>query len=201
MPLPSCQKTLAVLCLHPQQLWAWLLPHPKRDSICVLKSEPQTLGSSSIPTVEHMRGTSGEITWQYIYKFTEIDWKWMLGSRKREKKVNRHLEVIYKTVLHLVTKSRFPKHVNISLGAAEVIGSIFPIFFLGSQEKESWPLLNHHRIESTLSWPLTCCAGNLQPALSRSSPGCIIPHYTGNFPLLQNRLFSLWGTVFSTLVF
>lgn len=86
VPLPCCQKTLALFCLHPQQLCAWLLPHPKRDSICVLKSEPQTLGSSSISTVEHMRGTSDEITLWYIYKFTEIDWKWMLGSRKKGRK-------------------------------------------------------------------------------------------------------------------
>lgn len=39
-------------------------------------------------------------------------------AEKRDKKVHRHLEVIYKTVLHLVTRSRFPKHVNISQGAA-----------------------------------------------------------------------------------
>lgn len=92
VPLPCCQKILAVFCLHPEQnsfwllpepgFWAWLLPYPKRDSICVLKSEPQSLGSSSISTVEHMRDSSDEITLQYIYKFTEIDWKWMLGSRK-----------------------------------------------------------------------------------------------------------------------
>lgn len=62
MPLSSCQKSLAVFCLNLQQLWAWLLPHPKKDSICVLTSEPQTLGSSNISTVEHMRGTSDEIT-------------------------------------------------------------------------------------------------------------------------------------------
>lgn len=105
-------------------------------------------------------------------------------AEKRVEKVHRHLEVIYKTVLHLVTKSRFPKHVNISLGAAEVIGSIFP-FSLGSQEKESWSLLNHHRIESTLSWPLTCCAGNLQTTLNRDCPGRTILRYTGNFPLFK----------------
>lgn len=69
-----------------QQLQAQLLPHPKRDSICVPKSEPQTSGSSSVSTVEHMRGASDEKTLWYIYKSTEIDWKCMLGGRNKGEK-------------------------------------------------------------------------------------------------------------------
>lgn len=114
-----------MFCLHSPTAPSLDLPHPKRNSIHVPKCEPQTLGSSSIPTVEHMRGASDEITLWYIHKPTEIDWNCMLsGRQKGKKKVHCHLEVIYKTALHLVTKLTFPKHINISLNS-EVIGSNF----------------------------------------------------------------------------
>lgn len=59
------------------------------------------------------------------------------GLKKQGKiKVHCHLEMICKTAPHLVTKLRlFPKHVNISLQTAEVIGSTFP--FPWGQPRES----------------------------------------------------------------
>lgn len=80
------QKTLAMFCLHSPTAPSLDLPHPKRNSIHVPKCEPQTLGSSSIPTVEHMRGASDEITLWYIHKPTEIDWNCMLSGRQKRKK-------------------------------------------------------------------------------------------------------------------
>lgn len=125
MPVPSSaslspfQKTPAIFRLHLPGSSKPCFCHILRDSICVPKSEPQTLGSSSVSAVEHMRGASDKITLWYIYKSTEIDWKCMLGGRnKAGEKVHCHLEVIYKTVLHLETKLRLPKHVNISLWTA-----------------------------------------------------------------------------------
>lgn len=55
-----CQETAHILSTSTLQLQA--LPHPKTVSICVLESEPQSLGSLSISTEEHVRGASDEIS-------------------------------------------------------------------------------------------------------------------------------------------
>lgn len=79
------------------------------------------------------------------------------GLKKQGKiKVHCHLEMICKTALHLVTKLRlFPKHVNISLQTAEVIGSTFP-FPWGQPRESKLVAITGLQTESALPWPLPC---------------------------------------------
>lgn len=136
--LSGCQKTVAVFCLHP--------PGSSELSFCHILREILFVSPKVNHKLWEVAASPQWNIWEAPLTKSHCDTFinpprltenacWVEETRGRGK-VHCHLEVIYKTVLHLVTKLRFPKHVNISLWTAEVIDSIFSILFGQSEESK-----------------------------------------------------------------
>lgn len=143
VPLSCCQETLPILRLHQ--------PSSSKPSFCHILREILFVSPKVNHKLQEVAVSPQWNIWEapltkshcdiFISPLRLIENAcWV--EETRGKKVHCHLEVIYKTVLHLVTKLRFPKHVNTSLWTAEVIGSFFSHFLWAVRRKQA----GHHHV-------------------------------------------------------